>query len=130
MAGREVEATEHCLLPLPHSETANRVAIEADVNQRVGGFLPQLFIQNTLLYAEDRRASGMLGATVELEDTEEGRRVTYQIVGETEADVKAGKISSTSPIARALVGKSLGDTVVVQAPGGKKEYDVVNVTYV
>lgn len=72
----------------------------------------------------------VFGATVELEDTEEGRRVTYQIVGETEADVKEGKISVTSPIARALVGKSLGDTVVVQAPGGKKEYDVVDVKYV
>lgn len=72
----------------------------------------------------------VFGATVELEDTEEGKSVVYQIVGELEADVKQGKISITSPIARALVGKTNGDSVVVQAPGGKKEYDIVDVRYV
>lgn len=72
----------------------------------------------------------VFGATVELEDADEGKSVVYQIVGELEADVKQGKISITSPIARALVGKSNGDSVVVQAPGGKKEYDIVDVRYV
>jgi transcription elongation factor GreA len=71
----------------------------------------------------------VFGATVELEDTEEGKKVVYQIVGEHEADVKEGRISVTSPIARALVGKTVGDTVVVQAPGGKREYDIVDVKY-
>lgn len=72
----------------------------------------------------------VFGATVELEDTEDGRKQTYQIVGELEADVKAGRISVTSPIARALVGRTTGDTVIVQAPGGKREYDIVGVKYV
>jgi transcription elongation factor GreA len=72
----------------------------------------------------------VFGATVEMEDTDEGRKVVYQIVGEVEADVKAGKISVTSPIARALVGREVGDTVVVQAPGGKREYEILAVKYV
>lgn len=72
----------------------------------------------------------VFGATVEMEDTDEGKKQVYQIVGELEADVKAGKISVTSPIARALVGRSEGDTVVVQAPGGKREYEILSVKYV
>jgi transcription elongation factor GreA len=71
----------------------------------------------------------MFGATVTLvdEDTEEEKR--YQIVGENEADVKSGKVSITSPIARALIGKKIGDTVEVNAPGGGKSYEVVNVAF-
>ena len=70
------------------------------------------------------------GATVTLvdEDTEEERR--YQIVGETEADVKSGRVSITSPIARALIGKTIGDTVEVTTPGGGKSYEVLNVAFV
>jgi transcription elongation factor GreA len=73
--------------------------------------------------------SVMFGATVTLvdEDTEEEKR--YQIVGENEADVKSGKVSITSPIARALIGKKIGDTVEVNAPGGGKSYEVVNVAF-
>ena len=73
--------------------------------------------------------SVMFGATVSLvdEDTEEEKR--YQIVGENEADVKSGKVSITSPIARALIGKKIGDTVEVNAPGGGKSYEVVNVAF-
>jgi transcription elongation factor GreA len=72
----------------------------------------------------------MFGATVTLvdEDTEEEKR--YQIVGENEADVRSGKVSITSPIARALIGKKIGDTVEVNAPGGGKSYEVVNVAFV
>ncbi|MEA2834246.1 MAG: transcription elongation factor GreA [Methylobacteriaceae bacterium] len=74
--------------------------------------------------------SVMFGATVSLvdEDTEEERR--YQIVGENEADVKSGKVSITSPIARALIGKKIGDRVEVNTPGGGKSYEVVNVAFV
>jgi transcription elongation factor GreA len=72
----------------------------------------------------------IFGATVELEDENDGKAITYQIVGEDEADIKAGRISITSPIARALVGKSAGDVAEVVAPGGKHSYEVVRVRYV
>jgi transcription elongation factor GreA len=72
----------------------------------------------------------VFGATVTLEDVESGDEVTYRIVGELEADLKRGKISVTSPIARALIGKEEGDTAVVQSPGGKKEYELKAVEFV
>jgi transcription elongation factor GreA len=71
----------------------------------------------------------VFGASVELEDQNDGGRVTYQIVGEDEAEIRAGRISITSPIARALVGKNEGDVVDVDAPGGIKSYEVVAVRY-
>lgn len=72
----------------------------------------------------------VFGATVDLEDEETGAKVTYQIVGEDEADIKAGRISFASPIARALVGKSEGDQATVAAPGGQRNYDIIAVRYV
>jgi transcription elongation factor GreA len=72
----------------------------------------------------------VFGATVELEDMESGKAVTYQIVGEDEADIKEGRINITSPIARALIGKREGDVAVVKAPGGDKEYEVLTVKYI
>jgi transcription elongation factor GreA len=72
----------------------------------------------------------VFGATVHLEDLEKGAKVTYQIVGEDEADIKEGKISVSSPIARALIGKSAGDIAEVQAPGGVREYEILEVRYV
>ena len=72
----------------------------------------------------------VFGATVSLEDTDSGDQVTYRIVGEIEADLKQGKISVTSPIARALIGRSEGDTVVVRTPGGDKEYEIQTVQFV
>jgi transcription elongation factor GreA len=71
----------------------------------------------------------VFGATVELEDEASGARVTYQIVGEDEADIKAGRISVGSPIARALVGKQEGDAAVVAAPGGARTYEIIAVRY-
>jgi transcription elongation factor GreA len=71
----------------------------------------------------------VFGSTVELEEEESGDAVTYQIVGEDEADLKKGLISVGSPIARALIGKEAGDTAEVQAPGGVKRYDIVEVRY-
>ncbi len=71
----------------------------------------------------------VFGATVDLEDAD-GTAVTYQIVGEDEADIKAGKISVSSPIARALIGKEVDDVAEVQAPGGVREYDIVDVRYI
>ncbi|MGA8032949.1 MAG: transcription elongation factor GreA [Casimicrobiaceae bacterium] len=72
----------------------------------------------------------VFGSTVEIEDVASGDRKAYQIVGDDEADIKASKISVNSPIARALIGKSEGDTADVQAPGGLRSYEVVAVRYV
>ncbi|HUK02020.1 MAG TPA: transcription elongation factor GreA [Steroidobacteraceae bacterium] len=71
----------------------------------------------------------MFGAIVELEDQDEGTRVIYQIVGEYEADIREGRISVSSPIARALVGKSRDDVVDVTAPGGTRAFGIVSVKY-
>lgn len=72
----------------------------------------------------------VFGATVELEDLESGDTVTYQIVGDDEADIKQGKISISSPISRALIGKHAGDVAEVVAPGGVREYEILGVRYV
>jgi transcription elongation factor GreA len=71
----------------------------------------------------------VFGATVGLEDGSSGDPVTYQIVGEDEADIKQGKISITSPIGRALIGKYPGDAVEVQTPGGLRAFEIVDVKY-
>lgn len=71
----------------------------------------------------------VFGATVGLVDEADGRQVRYQIVGEYEADMKAGLISVTSPIARALIGKEQGDEVAVAVPGGEKVFEIVSVDY-
>ncbi|MDR1827085.1 MAG: transcription elongation factor GreA [Methylobacteriaceae bacterium] len=69
------------------------------------------------------------GATVTLVDEDTGEEKIYQIVGEPEADVRAGKVSITSPIARALLGKNVGDSVQVMTPGGGKSYEILNVAF-
>jgi len=71
----------------------------------------------------------VFGATVDLEEIGSGETVTYQIVGDDEADIKSGKISISSPIARALIGKYSGDVAEVKAPGGIKEYEILDVKY-
>jgi transcription elongation factor GreA len=80
--------------------------------------------------ALDADGQVVFGATVDLEDEATGAGVTYQIVGDDEADLKQGLISISSPIARALIGKVAGDVAEVQAPGGLKHYEIVNVRYV
>ena len=71
----------------------------------------------------------VFGSTVDLEDEDSGAKVTYQIVGDDEADIKKGKISVSSPIARAIIGKYGGDQVEVQTPGGVRKYEVLDVRY-
>ncbi|HYM86420.1 MAG TPA: transcription elongation factor GreA [Pseudoxanthomonas sp.] len=71
----------------------------------------------------------VFGATVDLQEVGSGESVTYQIVGDDEADIKSGKISISSPIARALIGKYSGDVAEVKAPGGIKEYEILDVKY-
>jgi len=85
-------------------------------------------IINPALLDADGRC--VFGATVELEDVTSREVVTYQIVGDDEADIKKGKISISSPIARALIGKSAGDVAEVLAPGGVREYEILDVKYI
>ena len=72
----------------------------------------------------------VFGSTIELENEDTSEVVIYQIVGDDEADLKEGKISIGSPIARALIGKEAGDTATVQAPGGARNYDIIEVRYI
>ena len=104
----------------------------------------QGFIEGRLKEVETKRGNAQIidpasldadgrvvfGATVELEDMESGSVVTYQIVGDDEADIKAGMISLNSPVARALIGKFAGDVAEVHTPGGLREYEVLDVKYI
>lgn len=78
----------------------------------------------------DANGKVVFGATVEIEELESGETVTYQVVGEDEADIKAGRISVGSPIARALIGREAGDVVIVKAPGGDIEYEILSIQYI
>jgi transcription elongation factor GreA len=95
--------------------------------QEVEGKLSNAQIIDPRLLNADGRC--VFGATVELEDAASGETVTFQIVGDDEADIKSGKISVGSPVARAIIGKYSGDVVNVQVPGGTKEYEVLDVRY-
>ena len=77
----------------------------------------------------DVSGQAVFGATVEIEDLESGEHLTYQIVGDLEADIRSNMISVSSPVARALIGKSEGDVVEVRAPAGVREYEVLSVSY-
>ena len=104
----------------------------------------QGFIEGRIMEIESRLAAAeiidiaslpatgkvVFGATVALEDQDKGTAVTYQIVGEDEADIRGGRISITSPIARALIGKLQGEIVEVAAPGKTRSYEIVSVRYV
>jgi transcription elongation factor GreA len=104
----------------------------------------QGFIEGRILELEGKLAAAQIidpskldaggrvvfGATVDLEEESSGAAVTYQIVGDDEADLKQGLISISSPIARAMIGKEAGDVAEVQAPGGLKSYEIVDVRYV
>jgi transcription elongation factor GreA len=96
----------------------------ADLEGKLGA---AQIIDPALLDAEGRI---VFASTVDLEDLESGEKVTYQIVGVDEADLKESKVSITSPIARALIGKYAGDVVEVQAPSGIREYEVLEVRYI
>lgn len=100
--------------------------IEGRIKDVEGTLSNAQIIDPALLDADGRC---VFGATVELEDLGSGDSVTYQIVGEDEADIKQGKISVSSPVARALIGKYAGDVAEVQAPGGTREYEIVDIRY-
>lgn len=95
--------------------------------QEVEGKLGNAQIIDPQLLDADGRC--VFGATVRIEDQDSGDQVTYQVVGEDEANVKEGKLSVGSPLARALIGKYAGDIAQVMAPGGMREYEVLEVKY-
>jgi transcription elongation factor GreA len=100
--------------------------IEGRIVEVEGKLANAQVIDPTLIDADGRC---VFGATVELANVDSGDAVTYQIVGEDEADIKLGKISITSPIGRALIGKYAGDQVDVQTPGGVRSFEIVDVRY-
>jgi transcription elongation factor GreA len=140
---------------LQHLKTVERHAvIRAIADARAQGDLSenaeyeaakdkQGFIEGRILEIESKLAAAQVidpatldaggrvvfGSTVELEDESNGTRVSYQIVGDDEADLKLGLISISSPIARALIGRSAGDVAEVKAPGGLKSYEIIEVRY-
>ncbi len=101
--------------------------VEGRIKEIEGKLSIAQIIDPKLLDADGRC---VFGATVDLEDLEAGDKVTYQIVGDDEASLKDGKISISSPIARALIGKLAGDVADVQAPGGVRSYEVLDVKYI
>ena len=101
--------------------------IEGRINELEGYLSNAQIIDPTQLEADGRV---VFGTTVDLEDLETGNTVTYQVVGDTEADIRANLISVSSPIARALIGKSAGDVAEVQAPAGIREYAILDVRYI
>jgi transcription elongation factor GreA len=100
--------------------------IEGRIMEVEGKLSHAQIIDPKLLDADGRC---VFASTVELEELDSGQVVSYQIVGEDEADIKEGKISVSSPIARALIGKYAGDIAEVQAPGGLREYEILDVRY-
>ena len=101
--------------------------IEGRIAELEGKLSAAQIIDPATLDAEGRV---VFASTVDLEDLESGQKVSYQIVGIDEADLKLNKVSVTSPIARALIGKYAGDVVEVQAPSGPREYEILEVRYV
>ncbi|MDO8319164.1 transcription elongation factor GreA [Rhodoferax sp.] len=100
--------------------------VEGRIKEIEGKLSAAQIIDPSELHADGRV---VFGATVALEDEESGQKVSYQIVGEDEADLKLGLININSPIARALIGKVEGDTAEVQAPAGLRRYEVMSVSY-
>lgn len=100
--------------------------IEARISDLEGTLSNAHIIDPSALDAEGR---AVFGATVDIEELDSGNRLSYQIVGDIEADIKSNLISVSSPVARALIGKSEGDVVEVKAPSGVREYEVLGVRY-
>jgi transcription elongation factor GreA len=101
--------------------------IEGRIQELEGKLAAAQIIDPSTLEVEGRI---VFGATVEIEDLENGKKVTYQIVGDDEADLEANKISISSPIARALIGKEEGDVATFSSPGGSREVEILNVKYI
>ncbi len=110
-----------------HAAKEQQGFIEGRIKDIDGKISHAQIIDVTEIQASDRV---IFGATVELSDRDNDELTVYQIVGEDEADIRSGKLSYTSPIARALIGKEMGDVVDVRTPGGDRAYKIVKVLYV
>jgi transcription elongation factor GreA len=109
-----------------HAAREQQGFIEGRIQDIEGKLSNAMIIDPATLNAGDKI---VFGATVDLLDLESNSEVTYQIVGEDESNIKLGRISITSPIARALIGKRVDDVAEVQAPGGLREYEILDVRY-
>ncbi|MCX5591489.1 transcription elongation factor GreA [Alcaligenes endophyticus] len=101
--------------------------VEGRINELEGILSNAQIIDPTELDTADGRI--VFGATVQIEDLDSGNTLTYQIVGDVEADIRNNLISISSPVARALIGKYEGDVVSVQAPAGLREYEIISIDY-
>lgn len=101
--------------------------IEGRISELDGILSNAQLIEPSTIDADGR---AVFGATVEIEDLETGDKVTYQIVGDAEADIKSNLISVSSPVARSLIGKYEGDVVEVRAPSGIREYEIISIKYI
>lgn len=110
-----------------HAAREQQGFIEGRIQELEAALSNAQLIDVSTLNAGDRV---VFGATVELADEDSGEEVTYQIVGDLEADIKHGRISISAPIARALIGKHQGDSIEIDAPSGKRNYEIVSVRYV
>jgi transcription elongation factor GreA len=110
-----------------HAAKERQGFIEGRISELEAKLANAQIINPALLDADGRC---VFGATVDLEDMKSGEVVTYQIVGEDEGDIKQGKVSIGSPLARALIGKYPGDVAEVRAPGGVREYEILDVRYI
>ena len=110
-----------------HAAKERQGFIEGRISELEAKLANVQIIDPTLLDTDGRC---VFGATVDLEDRKSGEVVTYQIVGEDEGDIKQGKVSIGSPLARALIGKYSGDVAEVKAPGGVREYEILDVKYI
>jgi transcription elongation factor GreA len=110
-----------------HAAKERQGFIEGRISDLEAKLANAQIINPTLLDADGRC---VFGATVDLEDMKSGEVVTYQIVGDDEGDIKQGKVSIGSPLARALIGKYPGDVAEVKAPGGVREYEILDVKYI
>jgi transcription elongation factor GreA len=110
-----------------HAAREQQSFIEGRINEIEHRLSHAEIIDVTTLAASGRV---VFGSTIDLEDQDSGVKVTYQLVGDDEADIKSGLLSVSSPIARALIGKSEGDVVDVTVPGGTRSYEIVRVRYV
>jgi transcription elongation factor GreA len=109
-----------------HAAREQQGFIEGRIQRLEAGLSSAQVIDVSKLHASGRI---VFGATVTIADEETGAKTTYQIVGDLEADIKDNRVGVSSPIARALIGRSEGDGVVVRAPGGEREYEIVSVCY-
>lgn len=109
-----------------HAAREQQGFIEGRIQELEAALSNAQLIDVSTLNAGDRV---VFGATVELSDEDSGEDVTYQIVGDLEADIKQGRISISAPIARAMIGKHEGDSIEIDAPSGKRSYEIVSVRY-